>query len=450
MNISAPFITRPVATTLLMTAVAFAGIMAFPLLPVAPLPKVDFPTISISASLPGASPETMASAVAQPLERQFSQIAGVTQMTSTSTLGATSISLQFELNRNIDAAAQDVQSAIAAAGRQLPTDLPSPPTYRKVNPADSPVLVMGVHSDSLPLTVVDDYADTILAQQISQIDGVSQVSIGGEQKPSVRVQVDPAKLAAKNLTLEDLRSVLGAATTNAAKGTLYSNDRSLTLAANDQLSKASDYADVIVAYRNGAAVRIKDVGEAIEGPENLYTGAWDNSKPAVLLVVFKQPGANVIETVDKVKAALPRLRAVIPPAISVDILSDRTETIRASVDDVEFTLGLTICLVVLVILLFLRNLRVTLIPGLVVPLSLLGALTVMYLCGFSLDNISLMALTISVGFVVDDAIVVVENIYRHIEDGMAPLEAALKGSREIGFTVLSISVSLVAVFIPLL
>jgi hydrophobe/amphiphile efflux-1 (HAE1) family protein len=450
MNISAPFIDRPVATTLLMIAVAFAGMVAFPLLPVAPLPKVDFPTINVSASLPGASPETMASAVAQPLERQFSQIAGVTQMTSTSTLGATSIALQFDLNRDIDAAAQDVQSAIAAAGRQLPTDMPSPPTYRKVNPADSPVLVMGVHSDTLPLTVVDDYADTILAQQMSQIDGVSQVSIGGEQKPAVRVQVDPAKLAAKNLTLEDIRSVIAAATTNAAKGTLYSNDRSLTLAANDQLSKASDYADVIIAYRNGAAVRIKDVGEAIEGPENLYTGAWDNSKRAVLLVVFKQPGANVIETVDKVKAALPRLRAVIPQAISVDILSDRTETIRASVDDVEFTLGLTICLVVLVILLFLRNLRVTLIPGLVVPLSLLGALAVMYLCGFSLDNISLMALTISVGFVVDDAIVVVENIYRHIEDGMPAREAALKGSREIGFTVLSISVSLVAVFIPLL
>ncbi|HET9572968.1 MAG TPA: multidrug efflux RND transporter permease subunit [Methyloceanibacter sp.] len=450
MNISAPFIDRPVATTLLMIAVAFAGMVAFPLLPVAPLPKVDFPTINISASLPGASPETMASAVAQPLERQFSQIAGVTQMTSTSTLGATSIALQFDLNRDIDAAAQDVQSAIAAAGRQLPTDMPSPPIYRKVNPADSPVLVMGVHSDTLPLTVVDDYADTILAQQMSQIDGVSQVSIGGEQKPAVRVQVDPAKLATKNLTLEDIRSVIAGATTNAAKGTLYSNDRSLTLAANDQLSKASDYADVIIAYRNGAAVRIKDVGEAIEGPENLYTGAWDNSKRAVLLVVFKQPGANVIETVDKVKAALPRLRAVIPQAISVDILSDRTETIRASVDDVEFTLGLTICLVVLVILLFLRNLRVTLIPGLVVPLSLLGALAVMYLCGFSLDNISLMALTISVGFVVDDAIVVVENIYRHIEDGMPAREAALKGSREIGFTVLSISVSLVAVFIPLL
>jgi hydrophobe/amphiphile efflux-1 (HAE1) family protein len=450
MNISAPFINRPVATTLLMVAVAFAGAVAFPLLPVAPLPKVDFPTINVSASLPGASPETMASAVAQPLERQFSQIAGVTQMTSTSTLGATSIALQFDLNRDIDAAAQDVQSAIAAAGRQLPTDMPSPPTYRKVNPADSPILVMGVHSDTLPLTVVDDYADNILAQQISQIDGVAQVSIGGEQKPAVRIQVDPAKLAAKNLTLEDLRSVIAAATTNAAKGTLYSENRSLTLAANDQLSKAEDYANVIVAYRNGAAVRIKDVGDAIEGPENLYTGAWANGKRAVLLVVFKQPGANVIETVDKVKAALPQLRAAIPSAISIDVLSDRTETIRASVDDVEFTLGLTIALVVLVILLFLRNLRVTMIPGVVVPLSLLGALAAMYLFGFSLDNISLMALTISVGFVVDDAIVVVENIYRHIEEGMTPKEAALKGSREIGFTVVSISVSLVAVFIPLL
>jgi len=392
----------------------------------------------------------MASAVAQPLERQFSLIAGVTQMTSTSTLGATSINLQFELNRDIDAAAQDVQAAIAAAGRQLPTNLPSPPTYRKVNPADSPVLVMGVHSDSLPLTVVDDYADTILAQQMSQIDGVSQVTIGGEQKPAVRVQVDPAKLAAKNLTLEDIRGVLAATTTNAAKGTLYSDIRSFTLAANDQLSQASDYNNVIIAYRNGGAVRVKDVGQAIDGPENLYTDAWDNNKPAVLLVVFKQPGANVIETVDRVKNALPRLQAAIPPAVTVDILSDRTETIRASVDDVQFTLGLTIALVVLVILLFLRNLRVTVIPGLVVPLSLLGALAVMYLCGFSLDNISLMALTISVGFVVDDAIVVVENIYRHIEDGMRLPDAALKGSREIGFTVLSISISLVAVFIPLL
>ncbi len=450
MNISAPFIHRPVATSLLMIAVAFAGLMAYPLLPVAPLPKVDFPTISVSVSLPGASPETMASAVAQPLERQFSLIAGVTQMTSTSTLGATSINLQFELNRDIDAAAQDVQAAIAAAGRQLPTNLPSPPTYRKVNPADSPVLVMGVHSDSLPLTEVDDYADTILAQQISQIEGVSQVTIGGEQKPAVRVQVDPAKLAAKNLTLEDIRGVLAATTTNAAKGTLYSDIRSFTLAANDQLSEASDYNNVIVAYRNGAAVRVKDVGQAVDGPENLYTGAWDNNKRAILLVVFKQPGANVIETVDRVKKALPRLQAAMPPAISVDILSDRTETIRASVDDVQFTLGLTIALVVLVILLFLRNLRVTLIPATVVPLSLLGALGVMYLCGFSLDNISLMALTISVGFVVDDAIVVVENIYRHIEDGMKPLDAALNGSREIGFTVLSISISLVAVFIPLL
>jgi hydrophobe/amphiphile efflux-1 (HAE1) family protein len=433
-----------------MMAIALAGLVAFPLLPVAPLPQVDFPTISISASLPGASPETMASAVAQPLERQFGQIPGVTQMTSTSTLGATSISLQFELSRNIDAAAQDVQAAITAAGRQLPTDLPSPPTYRKVNPADSPILVMGVHSDSLPLTEVDDYADTILAQQMSQISGVAQVSIGGEQKPAVRVQIDPAKLATKGLTLEDIRGVLALATTNAAKGTLNGATRSFTIAANDQLAKASDYNDVVVAYRNGAAVRVRDVGHAVDGPENLYTQAWDNNKPAVLLIVFKQPGANVIDTVDRIKQALPRLQAVLPPSVQVDILSDRTETIRASVEDVEFTLGLTIALVFLVIFLFLRNLRVTIIPSLVVPLSLLGATTVMYLVGFSLDNLSLMALTISVGFVVDDAIVVVENIYRHIEDGMKPLEAALQGSREIGFTVLSISVSLVAVFIPLL
>ena len=450
MNISGPFIRRPVATSLLMMAIALVGFVAFRLLPVAPLPQVDFPTISVSASLPGASPQTMASAVAQPLERQFSQIPGVTQMTSTSTLGATSVTLQFDLSRNIDAAAQDVQAAIAAAGRQLPTDLPSPPTYRKVNPADSPILVMGVRSDSLPLTVVDDYADTILAQQISQISGLAQVSIGGEQKPAIRVQVDSAKLATKGLTLEDVRGVIASATTNAAKGTLNGKTRSFTIAANDQLAKASDYDDVIIAYRNGAAVRVKDVGEAVEGPENLYTAAWDNNKRAVLLIVYKQPGANVIDTVDQIKQALPRLQAVIPPSVSVDILSDRTETIRASVDDVEFTLGITIVLVVLVILLFLRNLRVTVIPGLVVPLSLLGATAAMYLLGFSLDNLSLMALTISVGFVVDDAIVVVENIYRHVEDGMKPLEAALAGSREIGFTVLSISISLVAVFIPLL
>jgi hydrophobe/amphiphile efflux-1 (HAE1) family protein len=450
MNISAPFIRRPIGTSLLMMALALVGVVAFPLLPVAPLPQVDFPTIGVSAMLPGASPETMASAVAQPLERQFSQIPGVTQMTSTSTLGASSISLQFDLNRNIDAAAQDVQAAITAASRELPTEMPSPPTYRKVNPADSPILVLGVHSESLPLTVVDDYADTILAQQISQIGGVAQVSIGGEQKPAIRVQMDPAKLATKGLTLEDVRGVVASATTNAAKGTLNSANRSLTIAANDQLAKASDYNDVIIAYHNGAAVRVGDVGRAVEGPENVYTGAWDNNRRAVLLIVFKQPGANVIETVEKIKQAQPRLRAVIPPAVSVDILSDRTETIRTSVKDVEFTLGLTIALVVLVILLFLRSVRVTVIPSLVVPLSLLGATTVMYLFGFSLDNLSLMALTISVGFVVDDAIVVVENIYRHIEKGMTPLEAALKGSGEIGFTVLSISLSLVAVFIPLL
>jgi hydrophobe/amphiphile efflux-1 (HAE1) family protein len=450
MNISAPFIRRPVGTSLLMLGLALVGLVAFPLLPVAPLPQVDFPTISVSASLPGASPETMASAVAQPLERQFSQIPGVTEMTSVSTLGATAITLQFALDRNIDAAGQDVQAAITAAAHQLPTDLPSPPTYRKVNPADSPILVIGVHSDTLPITVVDDYADTMLAQQMSQISGVAQVVIGGEQKPAVRVQIDPARLAAKGLTLEDVRGVLASATTNAAKGTLNNANRSFTIATNDQLSKATDYNNVIIAYRNGAPVRVKDVGHAVDGPENLYTGAWDNNKPAVLLIVFKQPGANVIDTVEAIKKELPQLKSSIPPSVSVDIMSDRTETIRASVRDVEITLGLTVVLVVLVILLFLRNVRVTLIPGLVVPLSLLGALAVMYLLGFSLDNLSLMALTISVGFVVDDAIVVVENIYRHIEDGMRPLEATLAGSREIGFTVLSISLSLVAVFIPLL
>jgi hydrophobic/amphiphilic exporter-1 (mainly G- bacteria), HAE1 family len=450
MNISGPFIRRPVATTLLMLALTLVGIVAFELLPVAPLPQVDFPTISVSAGLPGASPETMASTVAQPLERQLGQIPGVIQLTSSSSLGATSVTLQFELSRNIDAAAQDVQAALAAAARQLPTELPSPPTYRKVNPADSPILVMGVHSDSLPLTVVDDYADTILGQQISQMSGVAQVSIGGEKKPAIRVQVDPAKLAAKGLTLEDVRGVIASATTNAAKGTLNGATQSLTIAANDQLSKASEYDDVVIAYRNGAAVRIKDIGQAVDGPANLYTAAWDNNRPAVLLVVNKQPGANVIDTVDRIKQALPRLQAALPPSVTVDILSDRTETIRASVTDVELTLGVTIGLVILVILLFLRNLRATVIPGLVVPLSLLGAMAVMYPLGYSLDNLSLMALIISVGFVVDDAIVVVENIYRHIEDGMAPLEAALAGSREIGFTVLSISISLVAVFIPLL
>jgi hydrophobe/amphiphile efflux-1 (HAE1) family protein len=454
MNISEPFIRRPIATALLSGALALLGLVTFPLLPVAPLPQVDFPTISVQAQLAGASPDTMASTVAAPLERQFGQIAGVTQMTSVSTLGSSSITLQFELSRNPDAAAQDVQAAITAAGRQLPQTLTAPPTYRKVNPADSPILILAAHSDSLPLTEVDDFADNVVAQQISQISGVAQVVIGGEQKPAIRIQVDPAKLQSRGLTLEDVRGVIANATTNAAKGTINTARQSFTIQANDQATKAEQYNDVILAYRNGAPVRVRDVGEAVSGPQDVNIAALKSdqqgTRRSIILMVFKQPGANVIQTVNDVQAAMPRLAALIPPGMKIDTIVDRTQTIRASVADVEFTLALTIGLVVLVILLFLRNLRATLIPAVVVPLSLAGATAVMYVLGFSLDNLSLMAMTIAVGFVVDDAIVVVENIYRHIEDGVRPFQAALDGAREIGFTVVSISVSLVAVFIPLL
>ncbi|WP_049976002.1 efflux RND transporter permease subunit, partial [Azospirillum sp. B506] len=450
MNLSAPFIRRPVATALLMIGLLLAGVAAYPFLPVAPLPRVDFPTIQVSASLPGASPETMAATVAQPLERQFSQIAGVTQLTSTSALGSTQITVQFDLDRNIDGAAQDIQTAINAATGQLPKSLPSPPGYRKVNPADSPVLILGVRSDLLPITQVDEYADTMLAQQISQVPGVSQVSIGGEQKPAVRIQADPAKLAGLGLSLEDLRGVIVSATVNSAKGSINGPDRSFTLYDNDQITAAQPWNDVIIAYHNGAPVRIGDIGRAVDGPENTQLAAWQNGRPGVLLTVYKQPGANVIDTVDRIKQLLPQLQAAIPPAVHVDIMSDRTQTIRASVADVQFTLALTIALVVMVIFLFLRNAMATLIPGVTVPLSLAATLGLMYVCGYSLDNLSLMALTIAVGFVVDDAIVMVENIHRHIEEGVPPLQAALTGSREIGFTILSISLSLIAVFIPLL
>jgi hydrophobe/amphiphile efflux-1 (HAE1) family protein len=450
MNISEPFIRRPIATSLLMGALALVGIVAFPLLPVAPLPQVDFPTIQVQAQLAGASPDTMASTVASPLERQFGQISGVTQLTSTSVLGSTSITLQFDLNRNVDAAAQDVQAAITAAGRQLPTTLTSPPTYRKVNPADAPILILAAHSDTMPLTTVDDFADTVVAQQISQITGVAQVIIGGEQKPAIRVQVDPAKLETRGLTLEDVRGVLAVANSDASKGSINGVRQSFTIAANDQLVKAQDYDNVIIAYRNGAPIRVRDVGQAVAGPQDVTIAALSGDQPAVILLVFKQPGANVIDTVDQIKAAMPGLAAVIPPGMHLDTLVDRTQTIRASVQDVEFTLMLTICLVVMVILVFLRNFWATLIPSVTVPLALLGATAVMYLLGFSLDNLSLMALTLAVGFVVDDAIVVVENIYRHIEEGTPAMQAALKGASEIGFTVVSISISLIAVFIPLL
>jgi hydrophobe/amphiphile efflux-1 (HAE1) family protein len=450
MNFSEVFIRRPIATSLLMAALALVGIVAFPLLPVAPLPQVDFPTLQVTATLSGASPETMGATVATPLERQFGQIAGVTQMSSVSSLGSSVITLQFDLNRSIDGAAGDVQAAITAAGPYLPKNLTSPPTYKKVNPADSPILIVSATSGTIPLPKVDDFAENVVATQISQITGVSLVAIGGQQRPAVRVQIDPAKLTARGLTLEDVRQALLNATTDSAKGTMLGKLQSFTLADNDQLTTADPYNDVIIAYRNGAPVRVSDVGKAIDGPQDVTLGALHREQSAVMLLVYKQPGANVISTVDNIKAALAGMNSLIPPGIHLETVVDRTQTIRAAVKDVEFTLLLSCALVVLVILLFLRSLNATLIPGAAVPLSLLGATAIIYLAGFSLDNLSLMALTIAVGFVVDDAIVVVENIFRHLEAGTTPLQSAIKGAREIGFTVLSISISLVAVFIPLL
>ncbi|MFI5010858.1 MAG: multidrug efflux RND transporter permease subunit [Hyphomicrobiales bacterium] len=449
-GISAPFIRHPIATSLLMIAILFVGIIAYPRLPVAPLPQVDFPTIQVSASLPGASPDTIASAVAQPLETQFAQIPGVAQMTSTSSLGSTAITIQFDLDRNIDAAANDVQAAINAAGGQLPKNLPSPPTYRKVNPADSPILLLGATSDTLPLTEVDDNVETKLAQQISQITGVAQVSVGGQQKPAIRIQLDPAKLVAKGLSLEDVRTPLSVATVDNPKGTIDGRTRSFTIYTNDQLTRSKDWNDIIVAYRNGAPLRVRDIGQAVTGPQDTRQAGWADGKRGVILVIFKQPGANIIETVDNIMAALPRLRAAMPTAIDIFTLSDRTQTIRASIKDVQFTMLLTIGLVVMVIFLFLRSLWATIIPSVTVPLALLGACALMWVAGYSLDNLSLMALTIAVGFVVDDAIVMLENITRYVEEGETPLAAALKGSREIAFTIMSISISLIAVLIPLL
>ena len=450
MNISEPFIRRPVATTLMMAALAFVGIVSFPFLPVAPLPQVDFPTIQITTTWSGASAETMATSVAAPLEQQFGQIAGITQMTSQSSLGASTIVIQFDLERNIDSAAQDVQAAITVAAKTLPQALTTPPAYKKVNPADVPVLLLSVHSDTVPLITVDEYANVFMAQQISQVSGVAQVSVFGDRTPSIRVQVDPAKLAASGITLEDIRGTLVTATTNAAKGVINTDKITFTIAANDQITDADKYNDVVLAYRNGAPIRVRDVGQAVADQVDRTVAGYQNNRDGVILAVFKQPGANVIDTVDQIKAQLPQLTARIPPAVKVETILDRTVTIRASVADVEFTLVLTICLVVMVILLFLRNFWATLIPSVTVPLALAGSFAAMYLMHFSLDNLSLMALTIAVGFVVDDAIVVVENIYRHVEHGEPPFTAALRGSREIGFTVLSISCSLIAVFIPLL
>ncbi|MEY9115555.1 multidrug efflux pump subunit AcrB [Bradyrhizobium diazoefficiens] len=449
-GISAPFIRYPIGTSLLMAGILFVGLVAYPLLPVAPLPQVDFPTIQITANLPGGSPETMASSVAQPLERQFAQIPGIAQMTSTSYLGTASITIQFDLNRSIDGAANDVQGAINAASGQLPKNLPSPPTYRKVNPADAPILLLSATSETLPLTSVSDAVDAQLAQQISQLSGVAQVFIGGQQKPSIRIQVDPAKLVAKGLSMEDVRSQIAITTVDSPKGNIDGDKRAYTIYANDQLTQSKDWNDVIIAYRNGGPLRIRDIGQAVSGAEDAKQAAWANGKRGVFLVIFKQPGANVIETVDKIKATLPRLVAAIPPAIKIELISDRTTTIRAAVEDVQFTLLLTIALVVMVIFIFLRSFWATVIPTITVPLALLGACALMWVVGYSLDNLSLMALTIAVGFVVDDAIVMLENITRYIEEGESPMAAAFKGSKEIGFTIVSISISLVAVLIPLL
>ena len=450
MNISQPFIQRPIATSLLMAGILLIGLVSFPMLPVAPLPQVDFPTIQVSASLPGASPETMASAVATPLEYQFAEIPGVSQMTSTSVLGTSQITLQFDLDRNIDGAAQDVQTAIDSAGGQLPKNLPTPPSYRKVNPADSAVQIYSVHSDVLPLTQVDDYAETVIAQRLSQIPGVAQIGIGGQQKPAVRVQIDPVKLAAVGLQMEDVASVITSATVDSPKGAISGPLHNFAVYDNDQLQKAAPWNDVVIAYKNGAPVRIRDIGVAIDGAENTQTLAWQNGKPGIILQVYKQPGANILDVVARVEKVLPQVMTAVPPSVKADKIIDRTTTIKASVNDVERTMALTVMLVVMVIFLFLRSFWATIIPGVTVPLALLGTAALMFVVGYSLDNLSLMGLTIAVGFVVDDAIVMMENIYRHIELGLSPKEAALKGSGEIGFTILSISISLVAVFIPLL
>ena len=449
MNISAPFIRRPIATALLMAGLLLGGLVSYRLLPVAALPNVNYPTIQITAQLPGADPQTMASSVATPLEQQLSQIPGLTQLTSTSALGVTTLSAQFELSRTVDSAATDVLAAINAASPYLPVGIPYPPTIRKVNPADTPVLLLALTSDTLPLTTVDAYAENILLPKLSTVSGVGFIGIGGQQKPAIRIQVNPQALAARGISLEDVRTVIGQSNVDLPKGTLNSPSQIFTLNTNDQLLKPDAYNDLVIAYRNGSPVRIRDVGKAIEGPENDLLGGWLGHHPAVVLAIQRVPGANVIETVDRIKAMLPQLEASIPPGIKVSIASDRTTTIRASVADVQFTLMLTVALVVMVIFVFLRNFWATVIPAVTVPLSLIGTFAVLYELGYSLDNLSLMALSIGVGFVVDDAVVVIENIVRHFEAGLSPTEAALKGSEEIGFTIVSITLSLIAVFIPL-
>jgi multidrug efflux pump len=450
MNISSPFIHRPVATVLLTMAVALAGVVAYNVLPVSPLPQIDFPTISVQSSLPGASPEIMASSVATPLERQFGRIAGVTEMTSISTLGSTSITLQFDLNRDIDAAARDVQAAINAARGYLPTNLPNNPTYRKINPADAPIMIVALTSDVYDQGRLYDIASTLVQQKLSQVEGVGQVIVGGSSLPAVRVDVNPTQLNAYGLSLEDVRTMLSQQNANRPKGQIADETTTSDLAANDQLLKAEDYRLLIVSFRDGAAVKLSEIANVQDSVQDLRSAGITNGKPGALVIIFREPGANIIETVEGVRQALPQLEASIPAGVDFTIVLDQTTTIRASVQEVERTLVISIGLVILVVFIFLRNVRATFIPGVAVPVSLIGTFGVMYLFGYSLDNLSLMALTISTGFVVDDAIVVIENVARHLEQGMRPMEAALAGAKEIGFTVLSISISLVAVFTPIL
>ena len=450
MNVSEPFILRPVGTSLLMAAIMLSGMVAYTFLPLSTLPEVDYPTIQVQTLYPGASPEVMTSSITAPLERQFGQMPGLNQMTSASSGGASVITLQFTLDLSLDIAEQEVQAAINASGNLLPADLPAPPIYSKVNPADAPILTLSVTSPTLALTDLEDYSETRLAQKISQLTGVGLVSVSGGQRPAVRIQVNPQALASYGLNVDDIRTTLGNLNVNTPKGNFDGPTQALTINANDQVTSADQYGVLIVAYRNGAPVRLADVATIVRGPENTKLGAWANTTPAIIISVQRQPGANVIQVVDRIQALLPQILSTLPQAMVVNVLSDRTVTIRASVSDVEFELGLAVVLVVLVIFVFLRTLPGTIIPSLSVPLSLIGTFGAMYLLGFSLDNLSLMALTISTGFVVDDAIVMIENIARYVESGMDPLEAALRGSEQIGFTIISLTISLIAVLIPLL
>ena len=450
MNVSRPFIERPVATTLLTMGLAIAGMVAYFLLPVAPLPSVDVPIIFVSASMPGASPETMATSVATPLERHLGAIADVTEMTSSSSVGTTRVVLQFDMGRDIDGAARDVQAAIVAARVDLPASLKSNPTYRKINPADQPVLILALTSDVITPGQIYDSASTILQQKLSQVAGIGQVQIGGSSLPAVRVDLNPRALFKYGIGLEDVRAALSAANADAPKGGIEDPKHRYQIYVNDQASKAEEYRSLIVAYRNGAAVRLSDVAQVSDGVEDVRNLGMSNGKPAILVILFRQPGANIITTVENVKAALPALQAALPPSIKLIIANDRTNTIRSSLHDVEISMLISICLVMLVVYLFLRSARASLVPCVAVPLSLIGTFAVMFLLGFTLDILSLMALTVATGFVVDDAIVVLENVTRYVEQGMPRLEATLKGAREVGFTVLAMSLSLIAVFLPIL